>query len=101
MNISHHIKQTIYGTVSKAAQVRQMFIKIDTPMILFEAAEEKLKDSEMPWEEDWKEVYDEFHKYVDGSFHSGIGANISTMCRKSYELHNKVFRNHISALDTN
>ena len=77
-----------------------MTIKIDTPMILFEAAEEKLKDSEMPWEEDWKEVYDEFHKYVDGSFQSGIGANISTMCRKSYELVDKVFRSHISALDT-
>ena len=49
----------------------------------------------MPREEVWKEVYDEFHKYVDGSFQSGIGANISTMCRKSYELFDKVFRNHI------
>ena len=100
MNVSHPIKQTIHGTVSKAAQVRQMTIKIDTPMILFEAAEEKLKDPEMPREEDWKEVYNEFHKYVDGSFQSGIGTNISTMCRKSDELFDKVFRNHISALDT-
>ena len=78
-----------------------MFIKIDTPVNLFETAEKKLKDSEMPREEDWKEVYDEFHKYVDGSFQSGIGANISTMCRKSDELSDKVFRIYISALDSN
>ena len=73
-----------------------MSIKIDTPVNVFETAEKKLKDSE-----DWKEVYEEFHKYVDGSFHSGTGANISTMYRKSDELYDKVFRNHISALDTN
>ena len=101
MDVSHPIKQTIHGTVSKAAQVRQMSIKIDTPVNLFETSEKKLKGSEMPREEDWKEVYEEFHKYVDGSFQSGIGAYISTMCRKSDELYQKVFRNHISVLNTN
>ena len=78
-----------------------MSIKIDTPVNLFETSEKKLKGSEMPREEDWKEVYEEFHKYVDGSFQSGIGANISTMCRKSDELSDKVFRIYISALDGN
>ena len=100
LNVSHPIKQTIHGTVSKAAQVRQMSIKIDTPVNLFETSEKKLKGSEMPREEVWKEVYDEFHKYFDGSFQSGIDANISTMCRKSDELYDKVFRNHIGSLDT-
>ena len=78
-----------------------MSIKIDTPVNVFETAEKKLKDPEIPREEDWKEVYEEFHKYVDGSFQSGIGANISTMCRKSDELSDKVFRIYISALDSN
>ena len=78
-----------------------MPIKTEVLVKLFKIAEKRLEDTETPREEDWKEVYEEFHKYVDGSFHSGIGANISIMCRKSYELYDKVFSNHISALDTN
>ena len=72
LNVSHPIKQTIHCTVSEAAQVRQMTIRIDTPVNLFETAEKKLKDSEMPREEDWKEVYEEFHKYVYKPFESSI-----------------------------
>ena len=78
-----------------------MPIKTEVLVKLFEIAEKRLEDVETPQEEDWKEVYEEFHKYVDRSFHSGIDANISNMCRKSYELYDKVFRNHIGALDTN
>ena len=78
-----------------------MPIKTEVLVKLFEIAEKRLEDDETPQEEDWKEVYEEFHKYVDGSSQSGIGANISTMCRKSDELSDKVFRNHIGALDTN
>ena len=64
------------------------------------AQEAELTNSETTQGEDWEDVYEEFHKYVDVSFQSGIGANISTMCRKSDELYDKVFRNHISVLDT-
>ena len=78
-----------------------MPIKMEVLVILFKIAEKRLEDAETPREEDWKEVYEEFHKYVDGLFHSGIGANISTMCRKSDELFDKVFRSHMSAIDTN
>ena len=78
-----------------------MPIKTEVLVKLFQIAEKRFEDSEMPREEGWREVYEEFHKYVDGSFQSGIDANMSTMCRKSYELVDKVFRNHISALDTN
>ena len=78
-----------------------MPIKTEVLVKLFKIAEKRLEDAETPLEEDWKEVYEEFHKYVDGSFQSGIGANISTMCRKSVALYKKVFRNHIGALDTN
>ena len=78
-----------------------MPIKTEVLVKLFKIAEKRLEDTETPREEDWKEVYEEFHKYVDGSFQSGIGANISTMCRKSDELSDKVFRIYISALDSN
>ena len=78
-----------------------MPIKTEVLVKLFKIAEKRLEDAETPREEDWKEVYEEFHKYVDGLLHSGIGANISTMCRKSDELSDKVFRIYISALDTN
>ena len=78
-----------------------MPIKTEVLVKLFEIAEKRLEDVETPQEEDWKEVYEEFHKYVDGSFQSGTSANISTMCRNSVELFDKVFRNHMSALYTN
>ena len=78
-----------------------MPIKTEVLVKLFKIAEKRLEDAETPLEEDWKEVYEEFHKYVDGSFQSGIGANISTMCRKSDELSDKVFRIYISELDSN
>ena len=78
-----------------------MPIKTEVLVKLFKIAEKRLEDTETPREEDWKEVYEEFHKYVDGSFQSGIGANISTMCRKSDELSDKVFRIYISELDSN
>ena len=77
-----------------------MPIKTEVLVKLFKIAEKRLEDTETPREEDWKEVYEEFHKYVDGSFQSGIDANISTMYRKSDELYDKVFRSYISALDT-
>ena len=78
-----------------------MPIKTEVLVKLFEIAEKRLEDVETPQEEDWKEVYEEFHKYVDRSFQSGFSANISNMCRKSDELFDKVFRNHMSSLDTN
>ena len=46
-------------------------------------------------------VYKEFHKYVDGSYQSVLDANTETTCRKSDELVDKVFGNHISVLNTN
>ena len=78
-----------------------MPIETEVLVKLFKIAEKRLDDVETPQGEDWKEVYEEFHKYVDGSFQSGIGANISTMCRKSDGLSDKVFRIYISALDSN
>ena len=78
-----------------------MPIKTEVLVKIIKITEKRLEDVETPQEEDWKEVYEAFHKYADRSSQPVLGANAETMCRKSYELHNKVFRNHISALDTN
>ena len=45
-----------------------MPIKTEVLVKLFKIAEKRLEDAETPREEDWKEVYEEFHKYVDGSY---------------------------------